>query len=264
MKKTIEAALFISGRPMSVHELAAVATTSSLEKVKNELQSLKQEYATRESPIRISELEDGRFKMDLHGGYLKQVRILAPHMDMKRAVVTLLSHIALKQVVAQSELVHKFGNRVYEYVKDLEKRGLITTRPYGHTKQIITTKKLYALLGEEDTGNVKVQLEGAKAELDADLKARRDALQPVYKTRKRKRKDAIPEKDITPEQWMTKIKTDQAKTLSKQMEKFEKKTSKKDDLIDDYMEVFELKGGSGEEEENSGAPKRKEEDKEAE
>ena len=247
MRKTIEAALFISGRPMSIHELAAIATTSSLGKVKEELLGLKQEYKARESPIRISELEDGRFKMSLHSEYLGSVRALAPHMDMKRAVVTVLSHVALKQVVTQSELVHKFGNRVYEYVKDLEKRGLIRTEPYRHTKKIITTKKLYALLGEEDTGSVKAQLESAKTEIETELQARKDALQPVYKTRKRKKKNEIPERDITPEEWMKKIKTDKANTLAKQMEKFEKKSSKKDNLEDDYMEVFELKGGAEEE-----------------
>ena len=248
MRKTIEAALFISGRPMSIHELAAISTTSSLEKVKTELLNLKQEYNARESPIRISELEDGRFKMDLRGEYLGSVRALAPHMDMKRAVVTVLSHIALKQVVTQSELVHKFGNRIYEYVKDLEKRGLVRTEPYRHTKKIITTKKLYALLGEEDSGSVKVQLETAKAELEAEKQARMDALKPEYKTRaNRKRPTKLPEKDLTPEDWMARIKTEKATSLSKQMEQFEKKSSKKkDDMEDDYMEVFELKGGDGE------------------
>jgi segregation and condensation protein B len=251
MRKTIEAALFISGRPMSVHELAAIATTSSLGKVKEELLGLKQEYSARESPIRIFELEDGRFKMTLKSEYLGSVRVLAPHMDMKRAVVTVLSHVALKQVVTQSELVHKFGNRVYEYVKDLEKRGLIRTEPYRHTKKIITTKKLYALLGEEDSGSVKAQLESAKTEIEGELQARKDALQPVYKTRKRKKKNELPERDITPEQWMARIKTDKANELSKQMVQFEKKSSKKENLEEDYMEVFELKGGADEDEKDA-------------
>lgn len=233
---------------MSIHELAAISTTSSLEKVKTELLNLKQEYNARESPIRISELEDGRFKMDLRGEYLGSVRALAPHMDMKRAVVTVLSHIALKQVVTQSELVHKFGNRIYEYVKDLEKRGLVRTEPYRHTKKIITTKKLYALLGEEDSGNVKAQLESAKAEITAEKQARMDELKPEYKTRRRKKKNALPDRDLTPEDWMKRIKTDDAKTLSNQMAQFEKKSSKKESLEDDYMEVFELKGGGDEDE----------------
>jgi chromosome segregation and condensation protein ScpB len=233
---------------MTLHELAAIATTSSLQKVKEAVLSLKDEYQQRESPIRIYQLEDERYKMTLHGDYLKQVRALAPHMDMKRAVVSVLSHIALKQVVTQSELVHKFGNRVYEYMRDLEKRGLVRTEPYRHTKKITTTKKLYALLGEEDSGSVKVQLETAKAELEAEKQARMDALKPEYKTRaNRKRPTKLPEKDLTPEDWMARIKTEKATSLSKQMEQFEKKSSKKkDDMEDDYMEVFELKGGDGE------------------
>lgn len=248
MRKILESALFISGKPMALEELATMAGTGSIQKVKEELLALKQDYDQRESPMRISELEDGRFKMELHSDYLRQVRSLAPHMDMKRAVVTVLSHIALKQVVLQSELVHKFGNRVYEYIKDLEKRALVRTEPYRHTKKIITTKKLYALIGEEDANAVSAQLETAKAELEAQKQAQIAGLQPVYKTRANRRRTnaKIPERDITPEQWMEKIKADQQKSLAKQMDQFEGKSrKKKDNLEEDYAEVFELKGGNG-------------------
>ena len=235
---------------MTLHELATITDIGSVEKVRQELNILKQEYASRESPITVSELEDGRFKLGLHTEYLKKVRTLAPHMDMKRAIVRILSHIALKQVVTQSELVLKFGNRVYDYIKDLEKRGLIRTEPYRRTKKIITTKKLYALLGEEDATSVKGQLETAKEELEQEVQRRIAELKPTYKTRGKKKHTQLPDKDLTPEDWMSRIKKENSQKLGKQMDQFEKKIDgkKKDTLEDDYMEVFELKGGSGEEE----------------
>ena len=146
MKKTLEAALFISGRRMDTKELADLVESDESTIVPL-LDELVLEYGARNSPLEIIH-ELGEYKMDIDSAYLHKVKAFAPQMDMSRALVKVLSFIAYKQPVKQSIVVQRFGNRVYDYVKDLLGRGLIKADPYERTRMLSTTYKLVEYLGE--------------------------------------------------------------------------------------------------------------------
>ena len=158
MKNVLEAALFISGRWLSLNELARIVGDSPLEEVKRVLNELIEEYKRKDSALIIVE-DNGKYKMDVRGEYLDRVKSLAPHMDMSSAVLKVLSYIAYKQPVKQSELVDRFGNRVYEYVRELLSRGFIKAEPCGRTRILTTTEKLLSYLGEEDAKKIRKIIE---------------------------------------------------------------------------------------------------------
>ena len=217
MKDLIESALFISGRRMTIEELSKLDETASVGAIEAEINALKDEYAARESPIQIT-FEEGGYKMELHPKYVDHVQGLAPNMDMSHANLKILSHIAFKQPITQHELVELFGNRVYEYVRDLLHRGFITSVPHRHTRLLSTTKKLHEFLGEEDSSKIKARL--LKARLEEELKQKlKDA--ETDGEAKDIRAELRKKRDLTADEWMEIAKRDKHDEDLKQLEDLE-------------------------------------------
>lgn len=225
----------MAGRPLEVKDLCNILGTSSEAEVKKALDELRSDYASRESALEIT-FDDGRYKLEVRSEYLGDVKHLAPQMDMSRAVLTTLSYIAFKQPLKQSYLVHKFGNRIYEYIKELVKRGLINAEPKGHTKELTTTKKLLTYLGEHDAGKVRAALEAAKLKKELEIQKKQDNEQAKVK-KQREIIKIIKSKDMTADEWMGRAKTDREEELLKKLEKFEKELEKDYDTSED--EEFE-------------------------
>lgn len=220
MRKTLEAALFIAGRRLSLRELCSISNLDT-NSVKSELSALKNEYLARNSPIEITEEADG-FKMELRIDFLNKVKTLAPQMDMGRALLTTLSYIAYKQPIRQSLLVKKFGNRIYDYVKELEKRGFIHSERSKRSKLLTTTKKLLSYLGENDIQKLRNSFDAAKLEqqLQKELaqKEIEDAFAPKQKTRKRKKQkdELLEKKELSVDEWSQVLEKEEAQKIAKQ------------------------------------------------
>jgi len=217
MKDLIESALFISGRRMTLEELSKLDETASIEAIEAEINALKEGYAARESPIQIT-FEEGGYKMELHPKYVDKVQALAPHMDLPIANLKILSHIAFKQPITQHELVEMFGNRVYDYVKDLLHRGFIKSVPHRHTRMLSTTKKLHEFLGEEDSSKIKARL--LKARLEAELKQKLKDTDSEAEERDL-RAELRKKKDLSVEEWMEIAKRDKHDEDLKKLEDLE-------------------------------------------
>jgi len=243
MKNTIEAALFMVGKGIRINELSSIVELPE-KQVQEHLDILKEEYASRDSPIIITQ-QDDLIHMEVKHPYVEKVRALAPNMDLNRAVLKILSYIAYRQPIKQSVIVKKFGNRVYDYVKDLAKRGLIRAEPSGHTKRLTTTRKLVEYIGADDMSKLDTAIERARKEREA---TKEKPIGPVYKTRRRKKKEEAPQRDVTADEWMDKVKSDKRKKLHDHMDTFEKQTDEELSEEEDYEEVFELKGAKTEEE----------------
>ncbi len=234
MKKLIEAALFISGRQLSLSELSSTLGVSPKE-IKQGIEELKKDYSKRNTPLKIVEI-NGSYKIDLQPEYLEKVKQFAPQMDMSRALITTLSYVAYKQPVTQSELVKKFGNRIYEYVSELVKRGLIRAEPYRHTKRLSTTKKLLSYLGNEDLEKIKKAIEAAKLERKERAEFEKSQFSRVFKTRRRKKLEReVLEKELSPEDWAERIKQEKEKRRQEVLDIFDKakRAKKKQDFEDD-------------------------------
>ena len=174
LKKLVEAALFIAGKFLTLEELSKYVPKTSSAKIKQAIDEIKADYEKRNSPIALTE-EDGKFKLDVKPEYLDAVKNLAPQMDMRKAVLTTLSYIAFKQPITQSKLVKLFGNRIYDYAKELVQRGLVNAVKHKRTKMLTTAKKLGSYLGSNDLERVrKIQLEKIEQVLKAEI-AKEDA-----------------------------------------------------------------------------------------
>ncbi|MHC1567686.1 MAG: SMC-Scp complex subunit ScpB [Candidatus Syntropharchaeia archaeon] len=143
-KNILEAALFVSGKPLSRNKLSELIS-KPLDYVEKLMEELMEEYEGR--GIEIVHV-DGKYVMQVRGEYAEKVRKLAPR-EIETQVLRTLSVIAFRQPITQSELASIRGNKAYSHVKELEERGLIKSEPKGHTKILRTTELFDAYFGME-------------------------------------------------------------------------------------------------------------------
>lgn len=135
----IEAALYVTGRPIDVRTLGTILGLRSEEKIKEFARALKSKYAADGSSLEVLELSDGRFVMQLKPQYVRHVKRLATRQLLTPGPMKTLSFIAYRQPVTQSYLAKVRGNLTYSHVKQLEEAGLIADEKLGRTKVLRTT-----------------------------------------------------------------------------------------------------------------------------
>ena len=135
----IEAALYVTGRPLDMQTLGSVSGIRSEEKIRLLARTLVEKYRKVDGSIEIVELEDGRYVMQLRPEYSKSVRRLATRQLLPRGALKTLSFIAFKQPVTQAYVVKVRGKLAYGHVKELGEKGLITKDRLGRTKILSTT-----------------------------------------------------------------------------------------------------------------------------
>ena len=145
-KRIIEAALFISARPLKLEELAKIAGIGSLGNVRDILEELRKEY--NERGIEIVETKEGWY-MQVKNDILPLVAHLTPYADLSNGHKRTLALIAYKEPITQSSIVKIQGNKAYSYLKFLERKGLIKTEKVKRTKYVYLTKEFERYFGEE-------------------------------------------------------------------------------------------------------------------
>lgn len=156
----IEAALYVTGRPIDLKTLSAVTGFRSEDKTRELAQRLKDSYASNGGCLEILELSDGRFVMQLKPQYVKHVKRLATRQLLTSGPMRTLSFIAYRQPVTQSYLAKVRGNLTYSHVKQLREMGLIAEERLGRTKVLRTTPNFSDYFNlSHDPANMKKQLE---------------------------------------------------------------------------------------------------------
>jgi len=138
IKQVIEASLFISGSSLSTARLAKLAGCSQ-DVVGTIMGELKNEYASRQSAITINE-SGGRWVMEVRREFAGTLGEIAPR-EFDGPILRTLAVIAYHQPITQADLVKVRGKVAYPHVKEFEERGLVESKPHGHTKMLRTTKK---------------------------------------------------------------------------------------------------------------------------
>ncbi|MBC7109664.1 MAG: SMC-Scp complex subunit ScpB [Archaeoglobi archaeon] len=155
-KRIIEAALFISSKPVPVYRLCELVSMKKSE-VERLIEELRKEYEERGSPIEIIEIDE-RYTMQLKHEYAEAVREFAP-TDLSSSVLRTLAVIVSKQPIKQSDLVKIRGNKAYEHIEELERRKLIEVRPFGRTKLIRTSRVFLEYFGVKNVEELKKKIE---------------------------------------------------------------------------------------------------------
>jgi len=135
----VEAALYVTGKPLDVNVLGSILNMRSEEKIRKLAATLKEKYAQNPGALEVLELSDGRYVMQLKPEYSKTVKRLATRQLLTPGPLKTLSYIALRQPVVQSHVVKVRGNLAYGHVKQLRDMGLISEEKLGRTKLLRTT-----------------------------------------------------------------------------------------------------------------------------
>lgn len=149
LKKTIEAALFMSPAVISLDILAKICRKNVAE-VRVALNELMHEYSERDSALEIRDEEKG-FRMAVRKGLEDSVGHLAASPELHKGIMKTLAYIAYKQPVRQTEIIRFRNNKAYEHVKVLKEKGFIRKEPAGRTFTIYTTKKFHEYFGSGQT-----------------------------------------------------------------------------------------------------------------
>jgi segregation and condensation protein B len=144
-KKIVEAALFMSGKPVPFSEVVKLA--GGMGGVREALTQLIQEYNDRETSLHIVETSAG-FQMKLRPEYHQRMTHYAASLEFSKSVLKTLAFIAYKQPIEQAKLIKYRTNKAYDDIKLLMEEGFISKEPKGRTYILRTTKRFLSYFGE--------------------------------------------------------------------------------------------------------------------
>lgn len=145
-KALLEAALFVSEKPLSLERLSKIFDISQ-EEIKNLMEEMKRDFQKSERGIELVETPEG-FEFRVKPEYREKVSKLAPLADLSNGMLRSLAIIAVKQPIKQSTIVQIQGNKAYGYIKLLEEKGLIKSEKLGRTKLLRTTSEFEKYFGK--------------------------------------------------------------------------------------------------------------------
>lgn len=161
----IEAALYVSGRPLEIGALSKLIGRPEGE-ARELIERLAERYDSSGSPIQILRLSNDRYAMQLRPEYVEHVKRFSNKRLLTLGPLRSLSFIAMKQPITQAYLVKVRGKLAYQHVRKLKEMELVEEERMGRTKILRTTelfsdmfnlsrdlptlkRQLRALLGEE-------------------------------------------------------------------------------------------------------------------
>jgi segregation and condensation protein B len=166
VKAKIEAALFVSDSPLPLDRLAEFAG-GDMDEAARAVMSIIEDCRREDRGIELVQTPEG-YEFRIKQEYRDTVASLAPFSDLKEGMLRTLAIIAAKQPIKQSILVAYQGNKVYDYIVELEKKGLIKTEPFHRTKLITTTAGFEKYFGKS-VEDVKRMLSGKLGDKDQKL-----------------------------------------------------------------------------------------------
>jgi segregation and condensation protein B len=138
--RKIEAALFLSGRFMTLQELITLTDVNPI-LLKKIIADLEDKY--KDSGITIVKNENS-WKMDVSENFTYMVNRLATgSSEFTKAEQETLAIIAYKQPIKQSVIVKIRGNKSYEHIKKFVEQGLLNKKRTGHTSELTLTEKFH-------------------------------------------------------------------------------------------------------------------------
>lgn len=148
--KKIEAALFLSGRFMTIQELVSLTDVNPII-LKKILSDLQDKY--KEAGMTIIQ-KDNMFKMDVAEQYSWMVNKLATgSSEFSKAEQETLAMIAYKQPIKQSVIIKIRGNKAYDHIKKFVEIGLINKKKAGHTADLTLAEQFYEYFHANAEGN---------------------------------------------------------------------------------------------------------------
>ncbi|MDI6826669.1 MAG: SMC-Scp complex subunit ScpB [Candidatus Aenigmarchaeota archaeon] len=143
----VEAALFVSENPLTLDKISKISGITSKKDLKEVIDEIKKEFEKDSHGIELTLTSEG-YQFQVKDRFLEVVTGLTTYADISRGALRTLSLVAIKQPILQSEIIKIQGNKAYNYIKNLEKKGLINTEKAGRTRLIKTTKEFERYFGK--------------------------------------------------------------------------------------------------------------------
>lgn len=140
----LEATLFTTTNPVSLDGLQKILKIRK-DEVEKLIEALGEKYSSAESGIRLSDI--GGYRLIVKEPFLEKVSHLTPHADLSRGLLRVLSIIAYHEPIRQADIVKIVGNRTYDYVKELEQKGLVKGEKKSRTKMLVLTPQFEEYFG---------------------------------------------------------------------------------------------------------------------
>jgi segregation and condensation protein B len=157
--RLLEAALYVSGRPLTLNELCSVLSTRSKNKTAKYLKMLMEEYSARNTALEILELKDERYVLQLKADFTPLVKKLVNRPLLSSGPLKTLSYIAYRQPVPQKRVIQARGQHAYGHVKLLRDMGLVVAERAGRSMNLRTTDHFADYFGlTHDTAAMKREL----------------------------------------------------------------------------------------------------------
>lgn len=149
LKGRIEAALFVTNKPLSITDLAELLR-EDMWAVEDALMELMADMTLR--PDSAIELDDtDGYILQLRNEYKPLLEEMMP-MELSAGAVRVLSAVAIKGPILQSELVETQGSSVYDYIPELLANRLVSKNRVGRSYRLNVTQRFYEyfkLLGDK-------------------------------------------------------------------------------------------------------------------
>ena len=155
----LEAALYVAGKPLDLNELCAVLGSRSKKNAKKLTDTLRAEYASRNTALEILELKDERYVLQLKAEFTPLVKKLVNRPLLSSGPLKTLSYIAYRQPISQKRVIEVRGQHAYGHVKLLKEMGLIGAERSGRSMALKTTDYFADYFGLlHDTAMMKKEL----------------------------------------------------------------------------------------------------------
>ncbi|MFH1425246.1 MAG: SMC-Scp complex subunit ScpB [archaeon] len=138
--RKIEAALFISGRFMTIQELITITDINPII-LKKILADLQDKY--KDSGMTITKQNES-WKMDVAENFVWMVNRLATgSSEFTKAEQETLATIAYKNPIKQSVIIKIRGNKAYDHIKKFVEMNLLNKKRVGHTSELSLTDRFH-------------------------------------------------------------------------------------------------------------------------
>lgn len=139
LKAKIEAVLFLTDKPIRAQAIARIVGLD-VQIVRQTIIELIHDYEMRGGGLEIA--QDNGYIIQVKDEYSQIIDEFLP-VEMSAALVRTLSAIAIKQPVAQSEIIKIRGAGAYDHIRDLITRELVARKEEGGRSPILTTTRKF-------------------------------------------------------------------------------------------------------------------------
>jgi len=169
VRARIEAALYASGRPLDLEDLAKAGGITSKAKALKIARIIVKNVGSGMKALEVAELPGQKFALQLKPQYNIVARRFSMRPLIPKAVLKTLSHIVYFQPITGSELATSRGPQAYSHLKMLRELGFIEGEHSGRSKVYRTTATFSEYFGlSTDPEQIRRELSSAQAKTRAE------------------------------------------------------------------------------------------------